>query len=246
MRTYTDSASPAAPTSAGEASQNNKLAAARRGTGTSTGPHCESPLCVSPLACRHCACPHWRGEPQAYNETSFQPSLSEKVIHVIGGGLAGTEAAHQVAAHGRRVRLYEMRPQSRTPAHQTDRLAELVCSNSLKSETAQSAPWLLKEELRRMGSLLMRAAQQARVPGGNALTVDRDRFSGQIEQAIEREPLIELRREEVRELPLDETVIVASGPSDQRRAGRLDRKGHGQRAAVLPRRHQPDRRCRDD
>jgi methylenetetrahydrofolate--tRNA-(uracil-5-)-methyltransferase len=138
--------------------------------------------------------------------------VPEKVIHVIGGGLAGTEAAYQIASLGRRARLYEMRPGSRTPAHQTNRLAELVCSNSLKSETPQSAPWLLKEELRRMGALSMRAAAQARVPGGNALTVDREAFSRQVEQAIEREPLIELVREEVRKLPLDDTVIVASGP----------------------------------
>jgi methylenetetrahydrofolate--tRNA-(uracil-5-)-methyltransferase len=138
--------------------------------------------------------------------------MGEKIIQVIGGGLAGTEAAFQIAALGRRARLYEMRPGSRTPAHQTDRLAELVCSNSLKSETPQSASWLLKQELRRMGSLSMRAAAQARVPGGNALTVDREDFSRQVEQAIEREPRIELLREEVRELPRGEIVIVASGP----------------------------------
>ncbi len=138
--------------------------------------------------------------------------MAEKIIHVIGGGLAGTEAAYQIASLGRRARLYEMRPGAKTPAHQTDRLAELVCSNSLKTETPHSAPWLLKQELRRMGALSMRAAAQARVPGGNALTVDRDIFSQQIEQTIEREAAIELRREEVRELPPDEIAIVASGP----------------------------------
>jgi methylenetetrahydrofolate--tRNA-(uracil-5-)-methyltransferase len=138
--------------------------------------------------------------------------VTDTPIHVIGGGLAGTEAAFQIAALGRRVRLYEMRPGARTPAHQTDRLAELVCSNSLKSESPHSAPWLLKQELRQMGALSMRAAAQARVPGGNALTVDREMFSRQIEQAIEHEPLIELIREEVGELPLDQTVVVASGP----------------------------------
>jgi methylenetetrahydrofolate--tRNA-(uracil-5-)-methyltransferase len=134
------------------------------------------------------------------------------VIHVIGGGLAGSEAAYQIASLGRRVRLYEMRPGTQTPAHQGGGLAELVCSNSLKSETPQSAPWLLKEELRRMGSLAMRAAEQARVPGGNALTVDRDAFSRAVEQAVASEPLVEIVREEVRELPPGEIVVVASGP----------------------------------
>ena len=134
------------------------------------------------------------------------------LIHVIGGGLAGTEAAYQIAARGRRARLYEMRPVAATPAHQTGRLGELVCSNSLKTETPQSAPWLLKQELRRMGALSMRAAEQARVPGGNALTVDREIFSCELERAIQAEPLIELVREEVRELPAGEIVIVASGP----------------------------------
>jgi methylenetetrahydrofolate--tRNA-(uracil-5-)-methyltransferase len=97
-------------------------------------------------------------------------------------------------------------------AHQTDRLAELVCSNSLKSEQESSAPWLLKQELRRLDSLLLRAAQTARVPGGHALTVDRDIFSKEITQAIASEPLIELRREEVTRIPGDAVVIIATGP----------------------------------
>jgi methylenetetrahydrofolate--tRNA-(uracil-5-)-methyltransferase len=138
--------------------------------------------------------------------------VAKATIHVIGGGLAGSEAAYQIAASGRPVRLYEMRPELKTPAHQTGRLAELVCSNSFKSETPQSASWLLKQELRRMGSVSMRAAEQARVPGGNALTVDRGAFSQQVEQAIAHEPLVEVVREEVRELALDQIVIVASGP----------------------------------
>ena len=133
-------------------------------------------------------------------------------IHVIGGGLAGTEAAYQIARLGRPARLYEMRPEAATAAHQTADLAELVCSNSLKSELPNSAPWLLKQELRRMGSLSMVAASGARVPGGNALTVDRRIFSQRVTEAVEKEPLIELRREEIRELPLDEIVIVATGP----------------------------------
>ncbi len=133
-------------------------------------------------------------------------------IHVIGGGLAGSEAAYQIARLGRLARLYEMRPEAATAAHQTVDLAELVCSNSLKSELPNSAPWLLKQELRRMGSLSMAAAAGARVPGGNALTVDRRIFSQRVTAAVEKEPLIELLRTEIRELPLDEIVIVATGP----------------------------------
>lgn len=105
-----------------------------------------------------------------------------------------------------------MRPVRPTPAHQTDRLAELVCSNSLKSEQESSAPWLLKEELRRLDSLLLRAAQKARVPGGHALTVDREVFATEVTTAISTEPLIELRREEVTEIPADSIVIIATGP----------------------------------
>ena len=105
-----------------------------------------------------------------------------------------------------------MRPVRSTPAHQTDRLAELVCSNSLKSEQASSAPWLLKEELRKLGSLLMMAAQKARVPGGHALTVDRELFGAEVTAAIASEPLIELRREEVTSLDPDAITVVASGP----------------------------------
>jgi methylenetetrahydrofolate--tRNA-(uracil-5-)-methyltransferase len=133
-------------------------------------------------------------------------------IHIIGGGLAGSEAAWQIARRGLRVALWEMRPVRRTPAHQTDRLAELVCSNSLKSESESTAPWLLKEELRRLDSLLLTAAQQARVPGGHALTVDRDAFAATVTAAIESEPLIELRREEMASVPDDGIVIIATGP----------------------------------
>src|SRR5947207_325086 len=108
--------------------------------------------------------------------------------------------------------LHEMRPARPTPAHQTDRLAELVCSNSLKSESESTAPWLLKEELRRLGSLLLTCAQRARVPGGHALTVDREVFSREVTQAIEGERRIELRREEITTLEEDAIWIVASGP----------------------------------
>jgi methylenetetrahydrofolate--tRNA-(uracil-5-)-methyltransferase len=136
--------------------------------------------------------------------------LSEP-IHIIGGGLAGSEAAWQLTRRGFRVVLYEMRPVRRTPAHQTDRLGELVCSNSLKSEQESTAPWLLKEELRRLDSLLLAAADAARVPGGHALTVDREIFGETITRQICSEPLIELRREEVTALP-EGISIIATGP----------------------------------
>src|SRR5690242_13831642 len=133
-------------------------------------------------------------------------------IHIIGGGLAGSEAAWQIARRGRPAVLHEMRPARRTPAHQTDRLAELVCSNSLKSEQESTAPWLLKQELRRLDSLVLRAADRARVPGGHALTVDREIFSAEVTTAIQAEPLIDLRREEITAIPNDSIVIVATGP----------------------------------
>jgi methylenetetrahydrofolate--tRNA-(uracil-5-)-methyltransferase len=136
----------------------------------------------------------------------------QEPIHIIGGGLSGTEAAWQVARRGRHVVLHEMRPVRSTPAHQTDRLAELVCSNSLKSESESSAPWLLKEELRQLGSLLLSVAQKTRVPAGHALTVDREAFAAEVTASIVGEPLIELRRDEVTGLPADAIVIVATGP----------------------------------
>ena len=109
--------------------------------------------------------------------------MNPQTVHIIGGGLAGSEAAWQVAEAGFAVELHEMRPSRSTAAHKTDRFAELVCSNSLKSEQVSSAPWLLKEELRRLGSLLLRAAATARVPGGQALTVDREVFSAEVSAA---------------------------------------------------------------
>jgi methylenetetrahydrofolate--tRNA-(uracil-5-)-methyltransferase len=134
-------------------------------------------------------------------------------VHVIGGGLAGCEAAWQVTRAGHRAVLYEMRPQLQTPAHKTANLAELVCSNSLKTEQENSAPWLLKEELRRMDSLLIGSiAPMARVPAGHALTVDRNVFAAEVSRVLEAEPLIDIRREEVRALDPDKHWIVASGP----------------------------------
>src|SRR6202050_1423422 len=133
-------------------------------------------------------------------------------IHIVGGGLAGSEAAWQIAEAGLTVVLPERRPVRPTAAHQTDRLAELVCSNSLKSEQEDSAPWLLKQELRRLGSLVLRAAAHARVPGGHALTVDRDVFSAEVTRTIAAHPRIEIRREEVRSVPATGVAIIASGP----------------------------------
>jgi methylenetetrahydrofolate--tRNA-(uracil-5-)-methyltransferase len=137
--------------------------------------------------------------------------MNRDPIAIVGGGLAGTEAAWQIARRGLRATLYEMRPTRSTEAHQTDRLAELVCSNSLKSELVDSAPWLLKQELRRFDSLLLACAEKARVPGGHALTVDRDVFSNAVTEAIANEPAIEVRREEVRSIP-EGIAIVATGP----------------------------------
>jgi methylenetetrahydrofolate--tRNA-(uracil-5-)-methyltransferase len=133
---------------------------------------------------------------------------------VIGGGLAGSEAAWQAASAGIRVVLHEMRPSRPTAVHKTDGLAELVCSNSFRGDKLDNAVGLLKEEMRRLGSLVMRAAEQARVPAGAALAVDREHFSAVVSQAIAGHPLIELVREEVPRVPTsaDGPVIVATGP----------------------------------
>ncbi|HEY4931691.1 MAG TPA: methylenetetrahydrofolate--tRNA-(uracil(54)-C(5))-methyltransferase (FADH(2)-oxidizing) TrmFO [Terriglobales bacterium] len=134
-------------------------------------------------------------------------------IRIIGAGLAGSEAAWQCARRGLLVELYEMRPVRTTPAHQTADFAELVCSNSLKSDTVNTAPWLLKEEMRRAGSLLMEIASQTAVPAGHALAVDRDRFAEAVTAAIAGEPLICVVREEVTQIREDDGItIVASGP----------------------------------
>ena len=133
-------------------------------------------------------------------------------IQILGGGLAGSEAAWQIANAGLDCVLHEMRPAHSTAAHKTDQLAELVCSNSLKSESEGSAPWLLKEELRRLDSLLLRVAQMARVPGGQALTVDREVFAREVTRAIAENPRIELRRAEVTSIPEAAITIVATGP----------------------------------
>jgi methylenetetrahydrofolate--tRNA-(uracil-5-)-methyltransferase len=130
---------------------------------------------------------------------------------VIGGGLAGTEAAWQAAESGITTTLYEMRPQRTTPAHVTGNLAELVCSNSLGSDLPDRAPGLLKNELRRLNSLLIACAERAAVPAGAALAVDRERFAHEVTTALERHPRIRIVREEVREIP-KKPCIIASGP----------------------------------
>ncbi|HXE64481.1 MAG TPA: FAD-dependent oxidoreductase, partial [Bryobacteraceae bacterium] len=135
-----------------------------------------------------------------------------QTVTIAGGGLAGSEAAWQLAERGIGVVLYEMRPVRTTDAHQTDRMAELVCSNSLKSDQYPSASWLLKEELRRLDSLLLRAASVARVPGGQALTVDRNVFAAEVTAAIESHPRIEIRREEFSEIDPLRPTIIATGP----------------------------------
>jgi len=134
------------------------------------------------------------------------------MINVIGGGLAGVEAAWQAAKLGAHVKLYEMRPIQQTPAHRTDKLAEIVCSNSLKTDEPGTAPYLLKEELRRGGSLVMDAAAATRVPAGAALSVDRIKFAEMITERIEANPKIEIVREEVKSIPDDGVSIIATGP----------------------------------
>jgi len=133
-------------------------------------------------------------------------------VRIIGAGLAGSEAAWQCARRGVAVELFEMRPVRTTPAHQTDDFAELVCSNSLKSDSENTAPWLLKEEMRRAGSLLLEIARETAVPAGHALAVDRAEFSRKVTQAISREPLITIRREEVTAVEAGELTVIATGP----------------------------------
>jgi methylenetetrahydrofolate--tRNA-(uracil-5-)-methyltransferase len=138
--------------------------------------------------------------------------MPERVVTIIGGGLAGCEAAWQAARRGCAVRLFEMRPAVRTPAHQTDRLAELVCSNSLKSESLEDASGLLKVEMRALGSLILTCAEAHRVPAGSALAVDRERFAAAVTETISSHPLVQVLREEMPDLPEARPVIVATGP----------------------------------
>ena len=135
------------------------------------------------------------------------------IIKIIGAGLAGSEAAWQCARRGLDVELFEMRPVRSTPAHQTADFAELVCSNSLKSDSENTAPWLLKEEMRRADSLLLQIARECAVPAGHALAVDRVTFAARVTEAIAREPLITVKREEVSAVnEADGVTIIATGP----------------------------------
>src|ERR1700732_4240685 len=141
--------------------------------------------------------------------------MATKKIKVIGGGLAGPEAALQAAAAGCEVDLYEMRPHRSTEAHQTSDFAELVCSNSLKSESENSAPWLLKQEMRRAGSFLLQDADAPAAPAGPPLAVDRELFSARVAARIAAEPRITIHREEVTTLDESDSetlTILASGP----------------------------------
>ena len=135
-------------------------------------------------------------------------------VRIIGAGLAGSEAAWQCARRGVEVELFEMRPVRSTPAHQTADFAELVCSNSLKSDSENTAPWLLKEEMRRAGSLLLQLARECAVPAGHALAVDRVAFAAKVTQAISEEPRITVRREEVTSIKESgqQITVIATGP----------------------------------
>ncbi len=138
--------------------------------------------------------------------------MAKPIVTVIGGGLAGCEAAWQAAKRGCAVELFEMRPVVRTPAHGTDRLAELVCSNSLKSESVEDASGLLKAEMRAIGSVILTCAEANRVPAGSALAVDRERFASAATETMTAHPLIQVIRQEVSQLPTERPVIVATGP----------------------------------
>ena len=133
------------------------------------------------------------------------------IVNVIGAGLAGSEAAWQIASRGVNVRLYEMRPVKQTPAHHTDKFAELVCSNSLRANNLTNAVGVIKEEMRKLDSLIIRAADACAVPAGGALAVDRHEFSGNVTEQIRNHPLIEIVNEEVTELP-EGITIIATGP----------------------------------
>jgi methylenetetrahydrofolate--tRNA-(uracil-5-)-methyltransferase len=133
-------------------------------------------------------------------------------VTIVGAGLAGSEAAWQCARRGLAVELCEMRPVRSTPAHQTADFAELVCSNSLKSDSENTAPWLLKQEMRHAGSRLLEIARECAVPAGHALAVDRTTFAAKVTEAISRESLITIRREEITQIDEGRITIVATGP----------------------------------
>ena len=136
----------------------------------------------------------------------------EKIVKIIGAGLAGCEAAYQIAKRGIKVELYEMKPKKFSPAHSDENLAEIVCSNSFKSNLKTNACGLLKEELRMLGSLLIRVADEVRVPAGQALAVDRELFSKRITEELEKMDNVKIIREEVTQINVDEYTIIATGP----------------------------------
>ena len=133
-------------------------------------------------------------------------------VIIIGGGLAGSEAAWHAANQGAKVTLYEMRPKTETAAHKTEQLAEIVCSNSLGSNDPQSAPGILKQEMRQLGSLIIKVADDVAVPAGAALAVDRDQFAQKITQALTEHPNVRILREEIHDIPEDGVCIIATGP----------------------------------
>ncbi len=133
-------------------------------------------------------------------------------VIIIGGGLAGSEAAWHAANQGAKVTLYEMRPKTETAAHKTEQLAEIVCSNSLGSNDPQSAPGILKQEMRQLGSLIIKVADDVAVPAGAALAVDRDQFAQKITQALTEHPNVRILREEIHDIPEDGLCIIATGP----------------------------------
>lgn len=137
--------------------------------------------------------------------------MTQQVVNVIGAGLAGSEAAWQIAKRGVKVRLYEMRPVKQTPAHHTDKFAELVCSNSLRANGLTNAVGVIKEEMRKLDSVIIAAADNSSVPAGGALAVDRHEFAGIVTEKVKNHPLIEVINEEVTEIPEGITVI-ATGP----------------------------------
>ena len=145
-------------------------------------------------------------------DTRWIRKMENKHINVIGAGLAGCEAAFQAANRGVKVRLYEMKPKKFTPAHHSDNFAELVCSNSLRSDELSNAIGVLKAELRSLGSLMLEAADNTKVPAGSALAVDRNKFSAYITEKIVNHPNITVIHEEVAEINPDEITVIATGP----------------------------------
>ena len=163
---------------------------------------------------------------QLLNSVFLPVNHSSQVIHIIGAGLAGCEAAWQAARSGCRVALYEMKPLHFSPAHTSPDLAELVCSNSFKSNDRANASGLLKEEMRCSGSLIVATADGHRIPAGNALAVDRMQFSRTITETLEQEQNITIIRKEMTEMPAEGVVIIATGPLTVGRICRAAQPAH--------------------